>query len=211
MRCCTVFWAMAYKIAWKFGKGRKRSGTTSSAYFEVNIISVALQYKGLLTVEGCVPHRVLKTDSLPPPECLRICKRQSPRIQRRRAAGAGTHEPMQIQAQPRRFALPLRAPERASVVVILTTITKQDVSGATSLISFASKDLYDTHSIGLYKKDKVMKILAILEMLEKLMELESGTSVFLKIYCKTLLALEQKLMRPHPNGLTVLQDFGGCN
>ncbi|PON69917.1 hypothetical protein PanWU01x14_083810 [Parasponia andersonii] len=41
------------------------------------------------------------------------------------SAGAGTHEPMQIQAQPRRFAPPLRAPERASVVVILTTITKQ--------------------------------------------------------------------------------------
>ncbi|PON49586.1 hypothetical protein PanWU01x14_229020 [Parasponia andersonii] len=35
-------------------------------------ILVVLQNKGLLTVEGCVPHRVLKTDSLPPPECLRI-------------------------------------------------------------------------------------------------------------------------------------------
>ncbi|PON57081.1 hypothetical protein PanWU01x14_176710 [Parasponia andersonii] len=57
-------------------------------------ISVALQYKGLLTVEGCVPHRVLKTDSLPPPECLRICKRQSPRIQRRRAAGEAPTPPL---------------------------------------------------------------------------------------------------------------------
>ncbi|PON58536.1 hypothetical protein PanWU01x14_165670 [Parasponia andersonii] len=57
-------------------------------------ISVALQNKRLLTVEGCVPHRVLKTDSLPPPECLRICKRQSPRIQRRRAAGEAPTPPL---------------------------------------------------------------------------------------------------------------------
>ncbi|PON46025.1 hypothetical protein PanWU01x14_254450 [Parasponia andersonii] len=35
-------------------------------------ILAALQNKRLLTVETCVPHRVLKTDSLPPPEYLRI-------------------------------------------------------------------------------------------------------------------------------------------
>ncbi|PON46153.1 hypothetical protein PanWU01x14_253760 [Parasponia andersonii] len=35
-------------------------------------ISAALQNKGLLIVEACVPHRVLKTDSLPLPEYLRI-------------------------------------------------------------------------------------------------------------------------------------------
>ncbi|PON71987.1 hypothetical protein PanWU01x14_068290 [Parasponia andersonii] len=35
-------------------------------------ISAALENKRLLTVEVCVPHKVLKTDLLPPPECLRI-------------------------------------------------------------------------------------------------------------------------------------------